>query len=71
MSMCPVCGYFMDYEPKDYNICPCCATEFGNDDAFSSHAELRQDWILKGMKWWFGEAPHDWNPQDQLARLGG
>jgi len=31
---CPVCFFDeLPYPPRDYHICPCCGTEFGNDDA--------------------------------------
>ena len=39
---CPVCFFDeMPDPPRDYNICPCCGTEFGNDDVEYSYAELR------------------------------
>jgi len=36
----------MPYPPRHYNICPCCGTEFDNDDVDHSYAELRYQWIL-------------------------
>src|SRR5260221_2486348 len=68
---CPVCAYArLPYPPSDYNICPCCGTEFGNDDAIVSHDELRRTWIRGGANWFFDEAPMHWNPWTQLIRAG-
>jgi len=66
---CPVCFYDKLAEaPENYSICVCCGTEFGNDDEFRSHAELRDDWIRSGCKWFFKQPPGDWNPHEQLKR---
>lgn len=54
--------------PRDYNICPCCGTEFGNDDADLSHEELRTFWIANGANWFFGAQPVGWNPYLQLIQ---
>lgn len=68
---CPVCGYpSLPYPPSDYHICPCCSTEFGNDDADYSHAQLREMWIAGGASWFFGRAPEHWNPWTQLITAG-
>ena len=49
---CPVCLYAnLPYPPNSYNICPCCGTEFGNDDAFWTHEELRYRWMATGAQW--------------------
>lgn len=75
MHICPVCGYpNLDEAPYDqhgcptYNICPCCGTEFGYDDARSSHARLRERWIANGMSWWssYLRPPGHWDPASQL-----
>jgi hypothetical protein len=64
---CPICAYpDMPYPPADYNICPCCGTEFGNDDALLSHNELRDQWLAGGAAWFFGNPPVGWNPYWQL-----
>ena len=71
--MCPVCGYDkLDYPPEDYNICPCCATEFGISDVNWTIVELRHDWVARGMKWWYeDELPSkEWNPYEQLKKAG-
>lgn len=68
---CPVCGFSsMPAPPVDYNICPCCGTEFGLDDVESTHAELRMAWLSNGAKWFSDELspqPTPWNPFVQLA----
>jgi hypothetical protein len=68
MFSCPVC-YFnqMPDPPQDYNICPCCGTEFGYDDEFKTFAQLRADWINAGMQWFFRQPPLFWSPVLQLA----
>lgn|SRR5260370_23270451 len=67
MNQCPVCFYSeLPYPPADYHICPCCGTEFGNDDAEFSHDQLREAWVAGGAHWFFGRAPERWNPWLQL-----
>ena len=64
---CPVCAYpEMPYPPRDYNICPCCGTEFGNDDAIVSVDNLRAQWLENGARWFYGNPPLGWNPYLQL-----
>jgi hypothetical protein len=68
---CPVCMYAeMPYPPADYDICPCCGTEFGNDDADLSNEQLRERWIRCGARWFFGNPPLGWNPWMQLIQAG-
>lgn len=67
---CPVCGFDMSYPAAEYNICPCCGTEFGNDDALSTHEELRARWIGSGAPWFFRAPPPTWNPWQQLFQAG-
>lgn len=68
---CPVCLYVeMPYPPADYDICPCCGTEFGNDDADFSYEQLRERWIRSGARWFFGNPPPGWNPWMQLIHAG-
>jgi len=71
-NLCPVCGYQkMPYPANDYNICPCCGTEFEADDFETSHAELREIWRKNGMKWYSRRIPqpYDFNPAEQLLEL--
>lgn len=68
---CPVCFYDqLPYPPAGYHVCPCCGTEFGNDDAEFSHQQLRDMWIAGGANWFFGKAPENWNPWYQLIENG-
>ncbi len=73
MNTCPVCGYDqMTHPPNDYYICPCCGTEFENDDFETSHTELRKQWLNSGARW-FSRAtlsPPNWNPYTQLIHAG-
>ncbi len=67
---CPVCDYAKLKGPaSDFNICPCCGTEFGNDDDERSHAELRDEWIAKGRTWFsrFTKDDRD-SPTEGLSR---
>jgi hypothetical protein len=68
---CPVCMYpKLPYPPRAYHICPCCSTEFGNDDADHSIEQLREMWIAGGANWFFGRPPEGWNPWLQLIDAG-
>lgn len=64
---CPVCMFpELPYPPANYHICPCCGTEFGNDDDEYSHDQLREMWVATGAHWFFGRSPEGWNPWLQL-----
>jgi hypothetical protein len=68
---CPVCLFSgLPYAPNDYHICPCCGTEFGNDDQELTHPQLREMWLANGANWFFGEHAPDWNPYMQLIEGG-
>lgn len=68
---CPVCMYTeLPYPPGDYHICPCCGTEFGNDDAELTHRQLRNKWIDQGAHWFFGNPPRGWSAANQLYNAG-
>ena len=68
---CPVCMYpDLPFEPKNYHICPCCGTEFGNDDAEMSPKELRDNWLGQGAPWFFGQPPVWWSAEQQLHDAG-
>lgn len=47
-EICPVCEFVPPEPLTEYSICAQCGTEFGYDDHFSTHAELRQRWIDEG-----------------------
>jgi hypothetical protein len=69
MFTCPVCFYNrLQDPPRDYNICECCGTEFGNDDDLASWEDLRAEWINRGARWFFDRPPLLWNPYTQLYR---
>ena len=56
--VCTVCGYpDMTAPPRDYEICPCCGTEFGLDDFDRTLEQLRKDWIAKGAPWFSRATP--------------
>lgn len=68
---CPVCFYDrLPYPPENYNICVCCGTEFGSDDAEASNEKLRDDWIDRGAFWFYGNPPVGWSPWPQLVAAG-
>ncbi len=69
--LCPVCGYGMQEPPENYNICPCCGTEFGVHDVNASIQDLRTSWLQGGCNWWSqsDSKPDNWNPYQQLAHL--
>jgi hypothetical protein len=69
MHLCPVCGYDpLEDPPENFIICPSCGTEFGYDDAFASHADLRPKWLRNGAQWWstVDPKPEHWDPQQQV-----
>lgn len=68
---CPVCGFGMDEPPANYNICPCCGTEFGYHDRNASIVQLRANWIRDGLRWWspVDSVPENWDPSIQVAAL--
>jgi len=61
----------MEDPPEDYNICPCCGTEFGLHDVNSSIAALRAAWLRSGAHWWspVDPQPQDWDPYLQLDNI--
>lgn len=70
--LCPVCGYNkMVRPPEDFYICPCCGTEFENDDFETTYAELRHKWQDRGMQWFSRNTPPPpyWSPEMQLENL--
>ena len=81
--VCPVCGFAGLYEEAwdgvspSYEICPCCGTQFGYDDATpdprdrpAKHELLRGRWVESGRLWFYpsGCPPEGWDPAAQLAR---
>ncbi len=69
MHICAVCGYSRLAEPPlNFTICPSCGTEFGYDDAFASHVQLRAKWLQNGAQWWspVDARPDNWDPYLQV-----
>lgn len=72
---CLVCGFDqMPYSPDKYHICPCCGVEYGVDDAFESHAAIRDEWLSVGGPWFSDVkpyvAPPNWDAWNQLDKAG-
>ncbi len=71
--VCPVCGYQGLPRPAANDlICPSCGTQFGYHDCSVSHAELRLEWIRRGLTWHSRilSKPSGWNPYVQLFSAG-
>jgi hypothetical protein len=69
MYLCPVCGFDrLEDPPKNFVICASCGTEFGYDDAFCSHTELRVKWLRGGAQWrsTVDARPENWDPLQQV-----
>jgi hypothetical protein len=80
--LCPVCGFGDLAEAPWSNgaasdeICPCCGTHFGYDDAAGGdagrrealHRELRRRWEVQGFPWFSRSttAPAGWAPSAQV-----
>ncbi len=80
-QLCPVCGFDLSFTPWSIGIeaerpCPCCGIHFGHDDRLGCpreeiYATWRRRWIEEGKRWWStAPRPADFNPDEQLARLG-
>ena len=70
--VCPVCGFCGDgFVGEDFEICPCCGTQFGYDDATRPHFDLRRIWMSDGCVWWSNARPPPlgWDPQDQIKSV--
>jgi hypothetical protein len=77
--ICPACGNQLDFSPqaadqRHERACLCCGIHFGYDDADAMHREgtykkWRRIWISYGKRWWRGEVPQGFNPDEQLRRL--
>jgi len=73
-NRCSICAYSMPHPPVPYNICPCCGVEYGVDDAFDSHEQLREEWLRRGAPWFSDTPAHpkpeNWNPWVQFESAG-
>jgi hypothetical protein len=69
-ALCPVCGYDNGgFGLEAHEICLSCGLHYAYE---SRYAQLRDEWIAGGKKWWAAPSrkpPEDWNPDRQLARL--
>jgi hypothetical protein len=73
MHTCPVCGYAaLRYPAEDFTICPSCGTEFGYHNSNKTNAELRAEWMSRGLPWSSRavEPPAGWNGLRQLRSAG-
>jgi hypothetical protein len=62
----------MPEPPENYNICPCCGTEFEYTDAGVTHQQVRAKWLSHGALWWYPDIqpPPGWDPYQQLREAG-
>lgn len=59
----------MPYPAEEGNICPCCGTEFGYDDALGvTFRTLRDQWVANETPWFspIDQPPPLWNGVVQL-----
>jgi hypothetical protein len=88
-NICPVCGFddlsepaYRDGYNPSYEICPCCAYQFGyhdeavladdNETVGITFKQWRDKWFMAGMVWDRGSSlpPQDWDPKKQLENIG-
>ena len=73
MYTCPVCAHAaLKFPSEDFTICPSCGTEFGYHDSNKSNAELRAEWVKRGLPWSSRviERPAGWDGLSQLQSAG-
>lgn len=78
--ICPVCGYDRLRRPvQNDDICPCCGTHFGYEDAAPTEEGRQQRWKELRAEWrsydypWFSPVtlpPAHWDPHAQLLAAG-
>ncbi|UFH53658.1 hypothetical protein [Spirosoma sp. KNUC1025] len=76
--LCKVCGFEQldppwgeDGRTPTFEICVCCGTEFGYEDAtLQGVLKYREKWLKQGAKW-YDESykPANWSLSDQLNRV--
>lgn len=78
-NICRVCG--LEYEmfspwgennnTPSFEICDCCGTEFGYEDAtLESIKKQRQAWIKNGAQWFSPEKKaRDWSLEKSLSNI--
>jgi len=82
LDKCPVCNLPLSFAPwsgdiASHEICPCCGTHFGYDDACSGNPQLRGSWYLERRRTWVAAGmpwhrkssapPTGWSGARQLA----
>ena len=79
-DICRVCGLLQedkswgeDGKTPTFDICACCGTEFGYDDANKEAVKrTRQRWLDGGAVWFAPEfRPERWNLSEQLKQVPG
>jgi hypothetical protein len=77
---CRVCGYIQDELPWGndgktpiFEICVCCGTEFGyNDATIRAVKKYRETWLSEGAKWFKPKfKPRDWDLEEQMLNIPG
>ena len=75
---CRVCGlpqkeppWGEDGNTPNFEICPCCGTEFGYEDTtLSGVLRARDRWISGGAVWFSSKLrPPEWDLEDQLIHV--
>lgn len=75
---CRVCGLLQQTPPwgpagnkPSFNICPCCGTEFGYDDAtLAGVMRKRAIWRDEGAEWFIpAEKPANWSLTEQMQNI--
>jgi hypothetical protein len=77
--ICPVCGFDDLIKPpydekgnESYEVCHCCAFEFGFDDFHDGHSfdSYKQKWISEGAEWFYQPTkPKVWNYNEQIKNI--
>lgn len=79
-KLCRVCGlehhglpWGPDGTKPSFEICLCCGTEFGNEDATHEGVRrAREKWMRSGYAWADPLLkPHGWQPDFQVEQLVG
>jgi len=75
---CRICGYKNETPPwgedgkcPEYDFCPCCNVEFGNEDySLESIKRYRKAWLESGANWSEPEKkPMEWVLENQLKQI--
>jgi len=70
MYTCPVCEYTkLEHPPQDFEICPCCGTEFDGLQTQDFFDAERMRWVFTGKMWWSNVVPPDLPTPSILRKL--